>query len=151
MFSFFLIQEPKKERRNTDVKAYKTRTIQLSNKHLWTKYVWYEVFHLTYNYVHPKCKTYKTESEIGMRKYKVVYFLCMVWGIFLHFHILSDLKQGIKKFLRHLPTAFIPSLTLLSLISFCQWPKIEISNMANDKWKFNCGTFKATLDDVRYL
>jgi hypothetical protein len=35
-----------------------------------------------------------------------------VWGIFLHSHTQSDPKQGIKKFLRHFPTALIPSLTL---------------------------------------
>jgi hypothetical protein len=35
-----------------------------------------------------------------------------VWGIFLHSHTQSDPKQGIKKFLRHFPTALAPSLTL---------------------------------------
>jgi hypothetical protein len=34
------------------------------------------------------------------------------WGIFLHSHTQSDPKQGIKKFLRHFPTALVPSLTL---------------------------------------
>jgi hypothetical protein len=30
-----------------------------------------------------------------------------VWGIFLHSHTQSDPKQGIKKFLRHFPTALV--------------------------------------------
>jgi hypothetical protein len=32
-------------------------------------------------------------------------------------------KQGTKKFLRHLPTTFVPSLTLQSLISLCHATK----------------------------
>jgi hypothetical protein len=36
---------------------------------------------------------------------------CMVWGIFLYSHTQSDPKVS-KKFLRHFPTALVPSLTL---------------------------------------
>jgi hypothetical protein len=48
---------------------------------------------------------------------KVVYFLPTIWGIFLHFHTQPDQKQGIKKFIRHLPATIVPSLTLQSLTS----------------------------------
>jgi hypothetical protein len=48
---------------------------------------------------------------------KVVYFLCTVWGIFLHSHTQPDPKQGIKKFLRHWPSTLVSSLTLQSLTS----------------------------------
>jgi hypothetical protein len=48
---------------------------------------------------------------------KVVYFLRKkqmhtIWGIFLHFHIQPDPKQGIKKFCRHFSTTLVPSLTV---------------------------------------
>jgi hypothetical protein len=36
----------------------------------------------------------------------------MVWCIFLHSHAQPNSKQGIKKFLRHLPSSLVPSLTL---------------------------------------
>jgi hypothetical protein len=43
-----------------------------------------------------------------------------VWGIFLHPHTQPAPKQGIKKFLRHLPTTLVPryrsSLSLVSII-----------------------------------
>jgi hypothetical protein len=41
-------------------------------------------------------------------------FLVHGWGIFLHSHSQPDLKQGIKKFLKHIPTNLIQSLTMLT-------------------------------------
>jgi hypothetical protein len=82
---------------------------------------------------------------------KVVYFLRTFWDIFLHSHTQPDPKQGIKIFLWHLLTTFAPSLTLQVSLPFATWPNIDISNMANDKRKFKCGTFNAALDIVRYL
>jgi hypothetical protein len=80
---------------------------------------------------------------------KVMHFLRSIWDMYSHTQ--PDQKQGIKKFVRHLPTTFVPLLTLQSWFPFATWPSIEISNMANDKRKFKCGTFKAGLDDIRYL
>jgi hypothetical protein len=47
---------------------------------------------------------------------KVVYFLRTVWGIFLHSHTQPDREQGIKKFLRHLPTTLVPSPNLTKFV-----------------------------------
>jgi hypothetical protein len=82
---------------------------------------------------------------------KVVYFLCTVWGIFVHSHTQPYPKQGIKKFLRYLSIALVLSLTLQSLTSLCHVTKHQDFEYGKYKWKFKCGTFKAALDNVRYL
>jgi hypothetical protein len=63
-------------------------------------------------------------------------------------------KQGIKKFLCYLPTTRTIT-TLQSFTSLCHVTKYrDLEYMANDTpvgEKFKCGTFKAALNDVRYL
>jgi hypothetical protein len=56
----------------------------------------------------PKTFTYysRTITNLAHEKTRTV------WGIFLHSHTQSDPKQGIKQFLRHFPTALVPSLIL---------------------------------------
>jgi hypothetical protein len=56
--------------------------------------------------------------------------MCTVWGIFLHFHTQLDLKQAIKKFVRHFPSILVPSLTL-------QISDIIQSSLENPTHKFS--------------
>jgi hypothetical protein len=64
------------------------------------------------------CDRPESYNSLTFRVLKVVYFLRTKkrarFGvcIFLHFHTQPDPKQGIKKFLRHLPSTLVPSLTL---------------------------------------
>jgi hypothetical protein len=75
-------------------------------------------------------------------------------GIFLHFHTQPDPKQGIKKFLYEF-TFYFPTFTNFTKFDF-PLPCDQTLRSLNIIWqmiseKFKCGTFKAALDDVKYL
>jgi hypothetical protein len=84
---------------------------------------------------------------------KVLHFLRTVWGICLHFHKQSTPKQGIKKFLCHLPTCttLVPSLHVPYKFDFFlsrdQTSRSRIWQIIREKFK--CETFKAALNDVK--